>query len=140
MRMTEAAPACSLTTIYNGRCAICRPEIEHYARLDARNGGANAWVDLYTADDLLARHGLDREEVKRRLHVVGPDGTLHRGVDAFLLIWRSIPRYRPLAAFVGSPLVRPVAVAVYDRVLAPALYALNRRRERRDALAAGRSA
>ncbi|ACI99537.1 thiol-disulfide oxidoreductase DCC family protein [Rhodospirillum centenum] len=126
------AGTCGLTTLYNGRCPVCRPEVEHYARLDARAGGGNAWIDLYRAPDLLARHGLDAETVKRRLHVIGPYGRVATGVDAFLLIWGSLPRYRWLAALVGSRPVRPVAGLVYDRVLAPLLYAHTRRREARE--------
>lgn len=135
--MADQNQVCDLTTIYNGRCGVCRPEIEHYARLDAKEGGRHRWVNLYEAPDLLARYGLDAETVKRRLHVIGPGDRPYAGVDAFLLIWRAIPRYRWLAALVGSRPVKPLADAVYDRVLAPALYALTRRRERREA--AGRA-
>lgn len=132
---SDVAPTCTLTTLYNGRCPVCRPEIEHYARLDAAAGGGNAFVDLYGAGTILAAHGLDQETVKKRLHVVDGAGRVHAGVDAFRLIWAAIPRYRPLARLVDLPLVRPVAVFVYDRILAPVLYAHTRRRDRRDAAA-----
>lgn len=122
-----------LTTVYNGACPVCRPEIEHYQRLDAKQGGGNAWVNLYEAPDLLARHGLDQEEVKKRLHVIDADGRVHSGVDAFRLIWTAIPRYRWAARIVSWPVVKPAAEFVYDRALAPMLYAHNRRRERREA-------
>lgn len=127
----EGPPAC--TTLYNGACPVCRPEVEHYARLDAKAGNGNRFVNLYEADAILARHGLDKVEVKKRLHMIGPDGRLYVGVDAFLRIWSAIPCYRWLARFVGSRPVRPVAVFVYDRALAPLLYAHNKRRERREA-------
>jgi len=127
-----------LTTLYNARCPVCRVEIEHYRDLDQAAGGGNGWVDLYQADDLLAAHGLDREAVKKRLHVLGPDGRVHAGVDAFRLIWSALPRYRWLAGIVSLPVVKPLADLIYDRVLAPVLYGFTRRRDRRTAHRNGR--
>jgi predicted DCC family thiol-disulfide oxidoreductase YuxK len=38
---------------------------------------------------------------------------MHVGVDAFLLIWQQIPRWRMLGVLVGLPLVRRFANTAY---------------------------
>lgn len=122
-------PGIPSTVIYNGDCPICAREIGVYrARVGAE--GALRFVDLHEAD--LAAHGLTPEDAARRLHVV-QDGRLVSGVDAFLALWRGTPGFGWLARLVGAPMVRPVAAALYDRLLAPALYAMHRRRQARRA-------
>jgi predicted DCC family thiol-disulfide oxidoreductase YuxK len=114
------------TVIYNGACPVCSREIGLYR---ARAEGAVAFVDLNDAD--LSVFGLTRDEAARRLHVV-EDGRLLSGVDAFRALWRATPGFRWLARLAGLPGVRQIAGAVYDRLLAPALYRrhLNRLRRR----------
>lgn len=109
---------------YNGACPVCRLEIEHYKQ--GQNGDRVRWLDLADDPEALAHLGVGRAEARRRLHVLDGDGRLHRGIDAFILIWQRMPRYRWLARLVGSRPMRPLAAAIYDCVLAPALFHWNR--------------
>ena len=113
--------------IYNGSCPICSREIDIYRRDAARSGVDMRWTDL-TEEGLPP--GYDRDEVARRLHAVR-DGAVLIGVPAFIAMWSEIPRWRWLARVVNLPVIRQGAVLVYDFALAPALYALHRRREAR---------
>jgi predicted DCC family thiol-disulfide oxidoreductase YuxK len=128
MSSAPTLPAC--TTFYNGACPVCRLEIAHYRRLDDVAGGRLGWTDVTREPEALAAFGLERMDVLRRLHVVDGQGRVHVGVDAFLVLWRTMPRYRRLAGFVGARAVKPVATFVYDRLLAPTLFAWNRARGR----------
>lgn len=83
-----------------------------------------------------AAYGADLEAVKRRLHVIDRQGALPVGVPAFAALWDEIPRYRVFARLVRLPVVRSLAAALYE-LLAAVLYAWNKRRERRRALACG---
>lgn len=127
----ESAPG-RTTTLYHGACPVCGTEIAHYRRYAGDRALALGWEDISDGRHapLMEAHGIDREAAKKRLHVVTADGELLAGVDAFLALWREMPRYRPLARVLGLPGVRHVAAAVYDRLLAPALYAFNRWRGR----------
>lgn len=113
---------------YNGACPICRREIEHYK--GGPDGSRVRWLDLAAEPEALGRFGIDREAARRRLHVLDETGTLHAGIDAFILIWQRLPRYRWLSLLVASRPLRPVAAAVYDKVLAPFLFHWNRRKGR----------
>lgn len=113
------------TVIYNGACPVCSREIAVYR---ARAEGPVCFLDLNDTD--LAGFGLTRDDAARRLHVV-EGGKLLVGVDAFRALWRATPGFRWLARFVGLPGVRQMASAVYEGVLAPALYATHRRRQAR---------
>jgi len=112
--------------LYNGDCPVCSVEIDHYAKYSQEHALPLAYDDLSTCD--LARWGVSREEAAKRLHVM-QGGEIYAGIPAFLVLWREMPRYRWLARLVGLPGVRQVASVVYDRALAPALYAWHKRRE-----------
>lgn len=116
-----------LTTLYNGSCPVCSFEIGQYRRYCETLDAPLTWADISREDDWLLRLGLSREEAKRRLHVVDADGRLHVGLDAFIALWQRMPRYRFLARIAGARPVRPVAAWIYDRILAPALFAWNKR-------------
>lgn len=124
---SAARPACE--TFYNGACPICRTEIRHYQGLE--DAGRLGWRNLADDPGALSAHGISAEDAVRRLHALDAEGRLHSGVDAFLLIWRNLGRYRWLAAIVGSRPIRPLADFIYERLAAPALVRFNRWRSRR---------
>lgn len=127
---TSPQPEQRLTTYYNGACPVCRTEVEHYRAVDARTGLGLGWHDVSRGVGGLTAHGIDADRATRRLYVIDESGRLHGGVDAFIQVWRHLPRYRWLAWLVSRPGVRHAAIGVYESLLAPLLYGWNRRRHR----------
>lgn len=115
----------TLTIIHNGKCPICAAEIGAYRRQAEAQGLPLNFVDLTEAD--MTPFGLSADQAARRLHVV-QDGRLYSGIDGFVRLWRALPKTRWIAGLVDRPVLRPLAALIYDRVLAPLLYAMHRRR------------
>lgn len=116
------------TVIYNETCPICSREIEAYrARCDA-NGSDVQFVSI--GADTASEVGLSRDQAARRLHVL-KNGQLLSGVDAFCVLWQETPGFRWLGNLVALPGMRQLAWVVYEGLLAPLLYGMHRRRERR---------
>lgn len=111
--------------LYNGSCPICSREISAYARYVEARALPVRFDDLAATD--LEALGLTTEDAARRLHVLR-GGELLAGVPAFVALWQEMPRFRWLARLVSFPVIRPVANVVYEWALAPALYAMHRRR------------
>jgi len=118
------------TVIYNADCPVCAREIAHYRAYSDAQGLAIRYAGLEQAD----RWGLTPDRAARRLHVIR-DGRLFAGVEAFIVLWQAMPRFRWLARLVALPGLRQAAGLLYDGVLAPVLYALHRRRVRRQGAA-----
>ena len=116
-----------LTVIYNDSCPICAREVSAYRRYTEARGVPVTYLGL--SSDRLATHGLTKRDAARRLHVV-QDGQVISGVPAFALLWDRIPRLRWLAWLVRRPVIASLAALIYDHILAPALFAMHRRRER----------
>jgi predicted DCC family thiol-disulfide oxidoreductase YuxK len=65
------------------------------------------------------------------MHVCNDDGEVASGVDAFIAVWRRLPRFRWLAVLVALPGPRQLFSAAYEWIAVPTLAAWNARRERR---------
>jgi len=116
--------------IYNADCPICSREVNAYRRYADAKALPLRFDDIH-ADDL-AEWGLTPDDAARRLHVI-KDGRLIAGVPAFVALWDEMPRYRWLGRLVARPAIRPLANWTYERLFAPALYAMHRRRVARGA-------
>lgn len=111
--MTEKPTNTSLPTVFHdGSCPLCSREIRHYRQLP----GAKSihWVDASQETASLSAAGLSQETAMRRLHAQSPTGEWHVGLDAFLLIWDYLPRYRWLRRLLGNRLSRPVVGRLYN--------------------------
>jgi predicted DCC family thiol-disulfide oxidoreductase YuxK len=100
-----------ITVFYDGKCGLCRREIEHYKYI-APTGVFN-WVDITVDPSVTQKIGISYADGLKLLHATDAKGKLHVGVDAFLLIWQQIPHWRIVATIVSFPLIRPVANIAY---------------------------
>lgn len=116
-----------LRVLYNGSCPICSREVRGYEAYTSRRGLPVVYEDLHQAD--LDEWGVDRDTAERQLHVIWK-GEVHCGVDAFILLWSAMPRFRWMGAVLRLPVLRWVARVSYDHAVAPALYQFNRWRRR----------
>lgn len=121
--MTETP---DIRVLYNDQCPVCSFEINHYAEYAKRNGLPIQFDDLNGPDR--AAWGIDEDTAARRLYVLR-DGELYDGIDAFIELWREMPRYRWLARVVAVPGIKQVAAFGYDHVLAPLIYRWHLRRK-----------
>ena len=102
-----------ITVFYDGKCGLCSKEINHYRKIAPDN--IFAWQDITESVNDLKIEGINLAEGLKLLHAKDADGTLHVGVDAFILIWKQLKRWWLLAAFVSLPLVNQLADFSYRR-------------------------
>jgi predicted DCC family thiol-disulfide oxidoreductase YuxK len=96
---------------YDGNCVVCDIEIGHYKRIAPNEFDL---VDISAPDFDAAKFGFDSKDVNREMHVMGPDQTVHVGVEAFRHIWSRIPKYQWLSGLIGQPGIRSVAGVGYQ--------------------------
>ena len=100
-----------ITVFYDGKCGLCRKEIHHYRNIAPE--GIFLWQDVTDSDYNPVQEGLSVADGLKLLHAKDADGHMHIGVDAFILIWKQLKRWRILAALVRLPIVYPVAHLIY---------------------------
>ncbi len=105
---------------YNESCSICRFEINHYKKFEEKIG----WVDVTNNKSAVDETKKQPKELIRRLHVL-KDGQIYNGIDAFLLVWEKLPKYKWLYNLVKTPIIYHVSYIAYE-CLAYLLYLKNK--------------
>jgi predicted DCC family thiol-disulfide oxidoreductase YuxK len=117
-----------LTVFYNTKCPVCDAGIGWQKRklIAAAKAGRVEFHDINREPEALSAYGASLDDIRRRLHALGPDGRLFVGADAVLAIWRATPGEGWLAALFGAPGVIVLTRYAYDR-FADALWYWNKR-------------
>ena len=95
-----------ITVFYDGACGLCAREIKYYQKIAP--AGRFSWVDISADASTLEVQGITQEEGLKNLHVQDDAGTLHKGVEAFICIWRGLPYFKALAFVAGLPVIKQV--------------------------------
>jgi uncharacterized protein (TIGR01777 family) len=119
------------TTVYlNDECPVCNAEMQLYRREATSTCRPVIFKPVSAVPNGIATCGLGNADLRRRLFVADRRGELLSGVDAFIVLWRELPRYRWAARLVALPGVYQLCSLLYDGGCVPVLAAWNRRRQR----------
>ncbi len=102
-----------LKVYYDGKCGLCRREIEYYKRVAPVD--RYVWLDIAADPAVLADLNISQAEALRRLHACDASGTVYVGVAAFIAIWQGLKHWRYLAMIINLPLLQPLVAFAYDR-------------------------
>mgnify|MGYP002701246504 FL=1 len=80
---------------FNNSCKICRSEINLYKKENIKDID---WVDITDNKEAEKETSRNDKELLRRLHI-NEDGKIIKGAEAFLYVWKKIPRYKFLYKF-----------------------------------------
>ncbi len=91
---------------FDGLCMACSLEINHYRK--QKGSDRFLFIDITDPNFKPETHGIDPHLAHKVMHVLGTDGKLHQGVDAFKAIWKELPRYQFLYKLSEKAAVRSV--------------------------------
>ena len=107
---------------FNNSCKICRSEINLYKKENIKDID---WIDITNNSDAEKETSRNDKELLRRLHVK-ENGKIIQGAEAFLFVWRKIPKYKFLYKFFKLPLIFTVFKFGYE-MIAFFLYLKNKK-------------
>ena len=106
-----------VTVYYDGACPSCIRDRELFERLAGKGGQQVCWFDITDRDDELRSQGIDPDKALRELHVRDGDGGVLTELDAYILLMNKVQLLKPLAWFIGLPMIRPwLSRAYHDMV------------------------
>ncbi len=100
-----------ISVFYDGKCSLCRREINHYQKI--ADSKKIIFIDITEDDQRFTQLGFRKEAGLKLLHVQDDKGQMQIGFNAFLTIWRVLPRWRYLAMLLGLPGVKQLVSALY---------------------------
>lgn len=104
-----------LLVFYDGSCPACIKDRRWYEKLAGRTGESVEWLDITGRDEELRQQGIDPKKALRELHVKDGDGTVHRELDAYILLMSRVLVLKPLAWAIDLPIIRPALARLYHR-------------------------
>ena len=84
---------------FNNSCKICRSEINMYKKENIEDID---WIDITDNKDAEKETSKNDKELLRRLHIKENDQVIE-GAEAFLYVWKKIPKYKFLFNFFKLP-------------------------------------
>ena len=107
---------------FNNSCKICKAEIDMYKKQKIQEID---WVDITNNMSAEKETLKSDKELLRRLHVKDNE-KVFEGAEAFLLLWKRMPKYRFLYNFFKLPIVFNIFSIIYE-IIAFFLYLKNKR-------------
>jgi len=112
----------TMKVYFNNSCKICRSEINLYKKENVKDID---WVDItnnYQAEKETLKND---KELLRRLHIKDNNKVIE-GAEAFLFLWKKIPRYKFLYNFFSLPVIFTIFKYGYE-IIAFFLYLKNKK-------------
>ena len=107
---------------FNNSCKICRSEINLYKKENIKDID---WIDITNNLDAEKETSRNDKELLRRLHVK-ENGKIIQGAEAFLYVWKKIPKYKFLYKFFKLPIIFTIFKYGYE-MIAFFLYLKNKK-------------
>jgi len=107
---------------FNNSCNICRAEINLYKKQNIKDID---WIDITNNKSAEVETQKNDKTLLRRLHIMDGERIVD-GAEAFLLIWKKIPRYKFLYTFFKIPIIFTLFSYFYE-FIAFFLYLKNKK-------------
>ena len=107
---------------FNNSCSICRAEINLYKKQNIKD---IEWVDITDNKSAEIETQKDDKALLRRLHIKDGEKIIS-GAEAFLLVWKKIPKYKFLYTFFKMPIIFNLFSYFYE-IIAFFLYLKNKK-------------
>ena len=111
-----------MKVFFNNSCKICRSEINLYKKENIKDID---WIDITNNSDAEKETSRNDKELLRRLHVK-ENGKIIQGAEAFLYVWKKIPKYKFLYKFFKLPIIFTIFKYGYE-IIAFFLYLKNKK-------------
>jgi predicted DCC family thiol-disulfide oxidoreductase YuxK len=103
-----------MTLLYDGQCPFCRAQLARLKRWDPR--GRVELLDLHHPSAARRFPGLRHRDLMDEMHIVDRRGRVFRGVEAYRLLSRRLPRLWILAPLLHLPFSLPLWRWIYRKV------------------------
>tara|TARA_B100000963_G_scaffold214593_1_gene187219 strand:- start:6472 stop:6819 length:348 start_codon:yes stop_codon:yes gene_type:complete len=107
---------------FNNSCKICKAEIDLYKKEKIKEID---WIDITNNNQASKETSKSDKELLRRLHVIENERVI-QGAEAFLVLWKKIPKYKFLYRFFKLPIIFNIFSLVYE-IVAFFLYQKNKK-------------
>ena len=107
---------------FNNSCKICKAEIDLYKKEKIQE---IEWIDITNNELAKKETSRNSKELLRRLHVIENEKVIE-GAEAFLALWKKMPKYKFLYNILKLPIIFQLFSIFYE-IIAFFLYLKNKK-------------
>ena len=107
---------------YNNSCSVCKAEIDLHKK---EKIDSIRWIDITGNKTAEKETSKNSKTLLRRLHVKDK-GKIFEGAEAFLYLWKKMPKYKFLYSFFKTPFIFSFFSFFYE-IIAYLLYLKNKK-------------
>ena len=107
---------------FNNSCKICKAEIDLYKKEKIQE---IEWIDITNNELAKKETSRNSKELLRRLHIKENEKVIE-GAEAFLALWKKMPKYKFLYYFLRLPIIFSLFSFGYE-IIAFFLYIKNKK-------------
>ena len=100
-----------INVFYDGKCNLCSKEINYYKKVAP--GGTFNWQDVNIKNNTLINYEIKTSDALKILHVIDNNNKLHKGIDAFIVIWKNLKYWNFLAKLAALPIIKQILDLLY---------------------------
>jgi DCC1-like thiol-disulfide oxidoreductase len=86
---------------------------KNYERLTSKNRHDVIWCDITGKEDELREIGIDPRKALQELHIKDENQNIISEIDAYIILMRKVLVLKPLAWFIGLPVIRLILSNIY---------------------------
>ena len=102
-----------ISVYYDGACPKCVKDRRNYEWLASQKKHEVIWIDITGRDDELRELGIDPHKALTELHIKDENQKIISELDAYIVLMDKVSVLKPLAWFIGLPVVRPLLSRIY---------------------------
>ena len=86
---------------FDQRCGLCNKEILFYKKKDTQN--KIEWLDIHENITRLTEFNLNFDQAMKAFHFIDANKKMYVGVDAFIQIYKHLPKWQIAAKILSFP-------------------------------------
>ena len=107
-----------IVVLYDGACPTCvedRKRYQSWQQVKNETSGSDQvhWLDLNQAPDVLAQFSISEQAAISELHLIIDGKIVVKELDAYIVLFRQIPKFKIVAWLIGLPVIKPLLAKYY---------------------------
>lgn len=102
-----------VVVLYDAICPTCVEDRRRYQSFQHQTDESVQWLDVNSATALLESFNINQQDAISELHLIVDGKTVVKELDAYILLFKQLPKFRWVGWLIGLPIVKPLLSRYY---------------------------
>ncbi len=102
-----------VVVLYDAICPTCVEDRRRYQSFQRQTDESVHWLDVNSAAALLESFNINQQDAISELHLIVDGKMVVKELDAYILLFKQLPKFRWVGWLIGLPIVKPLLSRYY---------------------------